>query len=134
MFDYESIKNLTEEDVLILNGLIALAKKAEEAAEIVKATYLFHIGEEKIEVWSDQYNHEYLTCDGVWLARYLHQTYDVECTKQSIFDYMKAEFLIENGFVKEYDGNSYTEEGKMRQVFRYFKVFLKNTKEKQSNS
>lgn len=129
MFDYESIKKLTADDVLILNGLSELAKKAKEAAEIVKDTYLFHIGEEKIEVWRDEYNHEYLTCDGVWQARYLHQNYDVKCTAETIFEYMKAEFLIEKGFAKEYDGNLYTKEGEMVQAFRYFKVFLKNTED-----
>lgn len=130
MFDYASIKKLTCNDTIILNSLVPLAEQAKEAEKQIKETYLFHIGEDKIELWHDDYNHEYLTRDGVWQARFLHQTYDVECTAETIFEYMKAEYFIQNGFTEQYEGNRYTEDGEKAFIFRYFKSFLKRTEEK----
>ena len=129
MFDYAVIKKISPNDVLILNGLIPLAQQAIEAEKLIKETYMFHIGETEIEVWTDQNNYEYITRDGIWQARYLHQEYNVECTADVIFEYFKADFLIKNGYSKEYENSCYTEEGKKAEIFRYFIGFLRKTED-----
>ena len=134
MFDYASIKKLSPNDVLILNSLSPLAEKAKEIEKQIKETYLFHIGEKRIAIWHDENNYEYLTYDGVWQARYLNQTYNVECTAETIFEYLKANYLIEKGYVKKYDGNHYTEEGKMASAFFYFNNFMNKTADKYSQT
>ena len=136
MFDYESIKKIGPKDIMIINSLLPLAKQAIEAEKLIRETYLFHIGETKITVWTDQNNWEYITRDGVWQARYLNQEYDVECTAEVIFDYAKADYLVKNGYVKECENSYFTEEGKKAEIYKYFSCFLKKTAdlhEKQSN-
>ena len=124
MFD---INEIGPRDVVILNGLLPIAQKAIEAEQLIKETYLFRIGEDSIEVWHDEYNHEYLTQDGIWQARYLHQTYDVKCSAEIIFDYFKAEYLIKNGYAKEFEGSYSTEEGNKAKICSYFNSFLRKT-------
>ena len=132
MFDYESIKNFTSTDsVTIIHELLPIVSKAKDIAQQIYETYLFHIGEEKIEVWSDECNHEYLTHDGIWQARYLNQAYDIRCDVETIFNYMKSYYLVKNGFVKGSDENGcYTEDGERAAIFLYFNSFIKKTKEK----
>ena len=126
MFDRELIRKLSPDDVLIIMDLLPLAKWAKEAEKKIKEKYTFKIGEEKIMVWSDGPNCEYLTHEGVWQARYLHQSYDMVCSAEEIFKYAKASYLIENGYEEELTKNGEdTAEGGMAQVFRYFKSFLK---------
>ena len=130
-FNFETIKGLSVRDVITLDMLVPMAKRAEEIEKLIKETYVFHIGEKKIEVWHDEYNHEDLTYDGVWQAIYLHQQYYVNCTADKIFELMKAEFLITSGFCEEYgDDNCYTEYGELAAIYRYFKNFVTMTEEK----
>ena len=127
MFDVEKIMGMTADEVLIANGLQKVVKEAKEhAKKISDAYHCFGIGEELIEVWRDKdgYNCEYLTHDGVWRARYLHQTYDVKVDADTIFDYYRAEWLIENGYVKESEGCYLTECGLKKEVCRYFRSFV----------
>lgn len=124
MFNYETIQNLSPDDVIIINDLVVLAEKAKEIEQKIRENFTFKMGEDKIELWHDEYNHEYLTHDGVWQARYLHQTYDVKCTAEEIFEYMKAEYLIDKGFVPEIKESRFTAEGAKRQIYRYFSSFV----------
>ena len=128
--DYQTINGMTAEDVCILNGLLPLAEEARKAEEVIRAAYLFHIGEDIIEVWRDDYNSEFITHDGTWQARYLHQTYDVRCTAEEIFKYLKADFLIVNGFANESINGHMTKEGEMAQIYKYFKGFIKRAADK----
>lgn len=129
MFDYDNIKELSPKVVMVLQALAPLAEQAEEAEKQIRATYLFHIGEDKIEVWCDEHNHEYLTHDGVWQARYLHQAYDVKCDAETIFEYLKAEYLIQKGYALETRLGEYTPEGKKATIVRYFRRFIHKTAE-----
>ena len=126
MFDMEKIKSLTSDEILIVNGLQSVAEEAKAHAELIhKAYHNFGIGEDKIEVWHDRdhNNFEYLTHSGLWQARYLHQTYDVSVDADSIFDYYRAEWLVENGYAKEYEGCCLTEYGKKKLICGYFFCF-----------
>lgn len=133
MFEYENIKEMSKNDVLIMQELATLVSQAEEAEKQIKKAYLFRIGEDVITVWSDEHNHENITHDGIWQARYLHQTYDVKCTAEEIFEYMKANFLIEKGYAKDYVDQQITPEGEKAEVFRYFKTFLNSTIDKNNS-
>ncbi len=101
MFRYDEFKNLSLDQVTIINDLKPLVEQAEKAEKIIKETFLFHIGEDKIEVWSDECNCEYITHDGIWQARYLNQSYDIECNAKTIFEFLKADYLVQNGFVRK---------------------------------
>lgn len=86
------IESLTPEDIdriLIYSDLLSESKKA---VQIIKDTCLFHIGEKEITLSYDGNNRESLTYDGIWKARYLHQSYDVPVTIEGIFDVYKAEY------------------------------------------
>ena len=127
MFDMEKIMGMTADEILIANGLQKVAEEAKEhAKKISDAYHCFGIGEDLIEVWRDRegYNYEYLTHDGVWQARYLNQTYDVKVDADTIFDYYRAEWLIENGYVKESEGCYLTEYGLKKEVCRYIRSFV----------
>ena len=136
MYDMNKIMSLNADEILIINGLQDVAKEAKEAAELIRKTYVFHIGEDIIEVRHDRdmNNFEYLTHDGVWQARYLHQSYDIKCSEDEIFKYFRAEYLVENGFAPELSGSYYTEEGEMKSICRYFRSFLNRTREIYENS
>lgn len=127
------ITNMKVDDILMLNGLVGVAKEAKEAADIISKAYSkgFGIKEDKIEVWRDRdsNNFEYLTHDGIWQARYLHQSYDVDCTADGIFDYLKAEYLIKNGYTAGQRGCYLTAEGEKAMVVAYFRTFVHRTKE-----
>ena len=127
MFDVNKIMSLNADEILIANGLREVAEEAKADSELIYKTYhCFGIGEERIEVWRDKdaNNFEYLTHDGVWEARYLHQKYDVKVDKDTIFDYYKAEWLIKNGYALEMEGNRYTEDGKKKQICECFRAFV----------
>lgn len=128
----DTIMNLSVNEILLLNGLADVAKEAKEAAEIIQKAYTFKCGEDKIEVYHDKdYNNfEYFTHDGVWQARYLHQSYDVICTPDEIFKYFRAEYMIKSGFAKEFDGSAYTSEGQMMQIANYFRSFVNHSHKK----
>lgn len=129
MFNIEKITGLTVDEVIIINELLDVAKEAKNAAKLIRDTYQFPLGTDTIEVWSDETNYEYLTHAGTWQARYLHQEYDVDCSSEdSIFKYLRAEYLVENEFCEEYNGCYRTEEGKMAYISKYFRSFLVKTR------
>ena len=128
-----NVLEMKVDEILMVNGLAEVAKEAKESAEIISKAYAkaFGIKEDKIVVWNDAYNAEYLTHDGIWQARYVHQTYDVECTADGIFDYLKADYLIQNGYASPYmeDSCYLSPEGAKQEVVRYFRVFVNRAKE-----
>ena len=126
MFDMEKINNLTADEVLIVNGLQAVAKEAKEHVALIHKTYnCFGIGKDTIELWHDSYNAEYLTHDGIWQARYLHQQYDVKVDVATVFDYYRAEWLVNNGYVDEYNASYLTDYGKKKFICGYFRSFVR---------
>lgn len=129
MFDIEKIKSFTVDEIIIMNELLDVAKSAKEAAKLIRDTYQFPMGEDKIELWNDGYNAEYITHSGVWQARYLNQQYDVSCSENSIFEYLKAEYLVSHGFCKEYEGCYATDEGEMARIAAYFRSFINKTRQ-----
>lgn len=86
------LKSLSSDDIKRITKYSELLEEAEKAVEIIKAAYKFNIGEMKITVSDDGNNCEYLLHDGVWQARYLHQSYDVCINVNSIFDVFKENY------------------------------------------
>ena len=127
------IMNLSVDQIILLNDLVSVAKEAKEESKMIYQAYknAFGIGENTIEVWSDDYNAEYLTHDGVWQARYLHQTYDVKCSPNEIYQLFRGEYLIQNGYAEEIGSDGcLTEEGKQKQIAGYFRSFIRRSKQK----
>ena len=92
-YNLELINNLTADDTKIILDLLKLRDEARSAHDAIKGNIRFSIGEDKKTIWKDQHNAEYITHEGIWQARYLHQTYDVTCTTEGIFDVFKAAYL-----------------------------------------
>lgn len=136
MFAFKNSKDLTKSDIRILEEIASLSAKAQDAEKQIKKTYLFHIGEDKICIWGYNCdgNCEYLTFDGVWQGRYNNQSYDIVCSAENIFEYMKADYLVKNGYVDKVCGNQCTEESKKAHIFGYFQSFLKRTAEMYANN
>lgn len=86
------LKSLTAEDLRRIEVYQKLLKEAEEAVKAVIGKYKFDICQAKITLWSDGNNAEYLTHNGVWQARYLHQRYDVPITVDDVFDVFKEAY------------------------------------------
>ena len=92
------VYDLTAKELEIALKLNEIKQEATQAVKKIKEAYrCFGIKQEKIEVWSDVHNAEYLTYDGVWQARYLHETYDVECTVERVYELLKLEYLMQIG-------------------------------------
>jgi len=124
--DISRIMQLTPEEVSAVVQLQKLANEANEVAQLIKETYrCFGISEEQIEVWQDRdgYNHEYLTHNGIWQARYLHQTYDVSCTPEGIFDCFKAEYFKQMGVC-----NLSLQTRELAEAAEYFRSFINKTR------
>lgn len=125
MINFDSIVlKLTPEEVLAMTGLAKIAEESIEAIKLISETYSFKMGEDKVVVWSDECNAEYLTIDGIWQARYLHQTYDVTCTVDKVYDLLRKEYLYKEGYIKtkEYEDK--------KQVAGYFRAFINKTRQK----
>ena len=116
--------NLTPEELVILDDLKELAKDAIEAAKLINEAYTFKIGQDKVVVWEDSYNHEYVTNDGIWQARYLHQTYDVKSTSHEIYKLLKNEYIYRNNHNKD---KYYRDQA---EIAGYFRTFINKTKER----
>ena len=113
------LKSLKSDDLRRIEVYQKFLKEAEEAVKLVIEKYKFSIFEEKITLWNDGNNAEYLTHNGVWQARYLHQTYDINITVDEVFDVFKEEYeLKNNGRV-----NNKAESAS------YFRAFISNIKE-----
>jgi hypothetical protein len=122
--DMDKIMGLNHQEVIAVVELHKLAQKAKVISDLIyKAYKCFGIGETKITVWSDGNNFEYLTYDGVWQARYLHQNYDVTCTPDGIFDVMKAAYL----FSQDEHNHKLRE---MAAAHNYFMSFARKTAQK----
>ena len=130
--DMEKINSLSREEIIVVNGLQKIAEEAEVAAELIRNTYrCFGIGEDKIKVRYDKYNTEYLTHDGIWQQRSLgSQTYDVPCTPEGIYQYFKAEYMVENGLA---DDNETMEMNEICKCFRGFLIWTEKKAEKQKS-
>lgn len=83
------LESLTTEDIAKILDYRNLLIDAKMDVEAIRETYKFKIGEEKITIWNDEHNVEYLTHNGVWQARYLHQTYDLPVTVDAVFEAYK---------------------------------------------
>lgn len=125
MFDMKKIMSLNADEILIANGLEAIAKEATEHSKLIHNTYRFGINEQEIELWHDSNNAEYLTYDGMWKARYLHESYDVKVDADSIFDYYRADWLVNNGYATLKDLEYCTK----TQACKNFRRFVKRTQE-----
>lgn len=137
MYDIGKIKNLTANEVSIISDLLLLVEEASEAEKLIRRSYrCFGIGEECITVWADKPNedYEYLTYQGVWKKRRSSESFEVICSKDEIFKFFRAEYLINRGVLEKFKDGIITEEGKMMEVAKDFRVFLQRTRYQTANA
>lgn len=123
--DIQKIMGLTPDEVLVAAQLKELAEEAKELSALIRETYRsFAFGEDKITVWNEAGNYEYLTYGGVLQVRYLRQSYDIECTPEGIFNILKTKYF--------FDAQELTdcEKKEMQKKFKYFEAFVERTKER----
>lgn len=126
MFNLEKIMKLNAEEIAIVNGLQEVAKEAKEHVELIHKAYrCFGIGEDKIEVFRDGNNFEYLTHDGIWQARYLHQEYNIKIDVDTIYDYYRAAWLVKNGYADDCKDSFLTDYGNKNRICGYFRSFVR---------
>lgn len=121
----QKIMELTPDEVLLAAQLKELAEEAKKLSVLIRETYrCFAFGEDKITVWTEAGNYEYLTYAGVWQARYLRQSYDIDCTPEGIFNILKTKYF--------FDAQELTdcERKEMEKKFKYFEAFVERTKER----
>lgn len=128
----EMLGTITADEAIYIGALPGLAKQAKEAAAMICEAYPFNMGEERIAVWQDDCNAEYLTRGGTWQMRYLHDEADVECDVEGIFNMLKVDFLVEAGIVNRYSNDLMTtfeiDVQQKARIAGYFKAFLEITK------
>ena len=98
MFDYEKIMSITPEQIIVISELAKLAQKAQKYEKLIKKTYLFTMGEDKIEIWSNSNNtlREYLTFRGTWemfRRGNVVEDYSVDISAESIYKRLMAREL-----------------------------------------
>ena len=134
----DEIMNLNTTEIMIINGLLEVAREAKEHSKLIYETYkhAFGIGQEEIWIWHEGVNCEYMTYKGVWKGRYMLGTREVERVSfeisidpEGIFDYYKAEWLVEHGYQEEFYGSILTEYGKKKRACQYFRSFIKRIQE-----
>ena len=60
MYNIEKIKDLTADEVTIVNDLMSVVNEASEAADLIRKAYDdFRICQNQIEVWSDPQKKEH---------------------------------------------------------------------------
>lgn len=132
MYDINKIKSLTANEVSIISDLLLLVEEASEAEKLIRSTYrCFGIGEECITVWADKPNedYEYLTYQGVWQKRRSSEIFEVICSKDEIFEFFRAEYLVNRGLLEKFNEEGIiTEEGKKVEIAKAFRVFLQRTR------
>ena len=107
-----------EEAVKMRDALMAEAIAAEE---LIRMTYLFdEMKEDRIVVWTDGLNYDYVTKDGVWHGDYLHRQYRVSCTLEDIFEVLKGKYYMIT--------DTSVDMKERAQLWSYFKWFLEKTR------
>lgn len=128
MFDLQSLAKLNPDDIILLNELLPMAREAKRIEELIKSTYLFHVGEERIQVdTNDDCHCEFLTHDGKWLCSWTRSEYEVLCNAPEIFELMKAKYMLDNNYFEDTEAKKTAE--KKAQTWRHFKSFVVVTEE-----
>lgn len=118
----ELLKSMSAEDVRRIEIYRELLNEAEEAVKTIIATYKFNIFQDKIVIWNDGNNAEYLTHNGIWQARYINQSYDVNITVQDVFEIFK----------EAYEHKNISKVNLKAQSAGYFRSFVNRCKRQQS--
>ena len=135
-YDYLSVvssdcSNSSDSTIIALRSL---AMKALEYEHAIRKVYSFHIGEGEIEVFrsEDTHNYEYLTYEGIWKMRHSGAYLNVTCDAKHLYDFMKADYLYNNGILEATDSTGISQEERVS-VYGYLKRFLEDTMRKYNN-
>ena len=129
MVDIRKVNSLSPEEIELAVKLRSLLKDANQIVSLILKAYKFSMKELKIVVWSDMSSTEYLSHNGVWQGIYSGKKYEIVCTEQDVYEYLKAKYLVDNDFVSSYEVNGIpTEYGEKAIVCEYFLKFVERTK------
>lgn len=132
MISYNEIKKLEGMDDQTVKEILELAKEAEEAEELIKTTWVFKEGEERIMFGnpnSDSPYQEELTSDRVWIRGYGDDYEAIAGNASGIFEFLLAEYMAKNNLPC-----ANAETYKMAQICGYFRKFLERTQEKHDSA
>ena len=135
MTGFGKVVDFTADEIILIHDLYEVAVKAKQDCATIRQKYrCFGMGEQSIEVWQDRdgYNFEYLTRDGVWQARYLHQKYDIAITEESLYELYKKALMVTKGYIRlDFNNNDFERECiEAELISRYFNNFVERTKRK----
>ena len=122
----EFLRSLNPQDLRRIEKYSELLEEAEDAMRTILSSYKFDLRQDKILVYNDGCNSEYLLHSGVWEARYLYLSYDVKVTVEGIFDIFKEEY--EHRLSKSVRVNNKADSA------IYFRSFIARTKEKNKST
>lgn len=88
----ELIESLSADDVETICAYRELLAEAKADVSAIREAYRFRIGEDKIIIWKDEDNTEYLTYEGKWTACYCRQVYYVSVNVESVFAVYQEEY------------------------------------------
>ena len=129
MVDMRKVDSLSPEEIELVVKLRSILTEAEETVALIQKAYKFSMKELKIVVWSDVSTTEYLSHNGVWQGVYSGKKYEVVCSVQDVYEYLKAKYLVDNRFVSSSEINGIpTEYGEKAIVCDYFLKFVERTK------
>ena len=129
--EMEKLMQMSVDDVLSVKDFLLIAQAAKATAELIQKSFKSSFSEvlHRIPVWCDREgkDHEYLTDDWVWQARYTDWFYDIKCDAQGIFELFKAEYLITWDLIPKTDAQYYRI-SHMAHTCKYFRKFVNGLK------
>ena len=120
--DDSLVLKLAPEELLIIGKLIELAKEAKDDATTINEKYIFTEGQDKIKIWDDNFNGEYITNDYMWHADYASEQFIVRCTTDDIYELYRDQFLY---YQECTDSELYKRRAK---IATHFKAFVRHTR------
>lgn len=125
MIDVKAMCKISREELMKLSELYSLAQEATEADILIHNVWTFKIGEKAINILRNEEYSMYLSQgNGDLLVKMSSgEIFNIKCNQEDIFEYFRAEFLINNG----YDvADEYKEKAN---ICKYLRKFLDKTLE-----
>lgn len=123
MIDVKTMCKISREDLMSLAELYSLAGEATEAEILIHNVWTFKIGEKVINVLENEECSLYLSQESgeLKIKTNSEDIWNIKCNQDEIFEYFRAEFLVEKGY-------EVTEEYKQRaNTCKYLRKFIDKT-------
>ena len=100
MIDAEMISKISREDLNVLSDIYSLSQEATEVEMLIHSVWTFKIGEKIINVLDSQECSMFLSQETgeLKVKNENEEIYTIACNEDEIFDYFRAEFLVQKGY------------------------------------